>query len=247
MLRAFVIALLALLASFGSAQIQWKAVASGERTRITASIEPGWHLYSVKPVKGEGPVPTSFKRSGAALSAKEITTPIEKFDKNFGIPVLYFAERAEFEVSGKPDGISATYQLCNDRVCLPPKTVEITAGRSATAAPTRPTGDVSAQVSAAQKAGFLPFIALAFGFGLLALLTPCVFPMIPITVSYFSKEKERGGKPVPSAIAFCLGIIGTYTVFGVGITLLFGASSVQSFGTSPWVNLALGALSSTWH
>ncbi len=84
------------------------------------------------------------------------------------------------------------------------------------------------------------FIALAFGAGLLAILTPCVFPMIPITVSLFSKQTE--GSRLVGPLAYCGGIIGTFTLIGVAVSVLFGAAGLSLFAANPFVNLALATL-----
>lgn len=87
------------------------------------------------------------------------------------------------------------------------------------------------------------YILIAFIAGVAALATPCVWPMIPITVSYFSKNQGKGGKPnVAGALAFSLGIIGTFTVLGIATTLIFGASNIQIFASNAWLNLGLGIL-----
>ncbi len=266
-MRAFLLGLFVLLASLASAagEVEWRVVeATPTMAKVEAKLAPGWHLYSIVP-SSNGPKPTVFSATGGTVGTVKEPTPIRKVDKNFGVEVGFFENSAAFEVplqgvaDVKTARLSVRYQLCNDRLCLPPKTVELplsggAASASGTAASTNfeatSSGDVTGQVAAAQKAGLIPFLLLAFGSGLLALLTPCVFPMIPITVSYFSKQRslatdEPGTKrpsPVAQAIAFCVGIIGTYTVFGLGVTLIFGASSVQNFATNPFVNLALAAL-----
>ena len=84
------------------------------------------------------------------------------------------------------------------------------------------------------------FVALAFGAGLLAILTPCVFPMIPITVSLFSKQTE--GNRFVGPLAYCGGIIGTFTFIGVAVSVLFGAAGLSLFAANPFVNLALATL-----
>ena len=86
----------------------------------------------------------------------------------------------------------------------------------------------------------LSFVALAFGAGLLAILTPCVFPMIPITVSLFSKQTE--GNRFVGPLAYCGGIIGTFTLIGVAVSVLFGASGLSLFAANPFVNIALATL-----
>lgn len=99
--------------------------------------------------------------------------------------------------------------------------------------------------------GVGPFLWSAFIAGLLALLTPCVFPMIPVTVSYFTKHQSGNKYAGPSFYA--LGIISTFTVVGVVVALLTkGANAVkggatktdalQSFAAHPATNIAIGAL-----
>ncbi len=275
-MRAFLIGLFVLLATLASAagEIEWRvSAATTNSAKVEAKLKEGWHLYST--VTGKPPKPTEFLPQATSFSGVGATKvdgiseskPIRQLDKNFGFDVDYFKDTASFDLklSGvtdpKTDKIAVRYQLCNDRTCLPPKTVELplsgeastTSGTSAAAGSTSGaanSGDVTGQIADAKKAGLLPFLGFAFVAGLLALLTPCVFPMIPITVSYFSKQKSLAGEdpsvkrpsPISQAIAFCVGIVGTYTVFGLGITLIFGASSVQNFATNPWVNLALAAL-----
>ncbi len=87
-------------------------------------------------------------------------------------------------------------------------------------------------------------IWLSIVLALVSLLTPCVFPMIPITISFFTKRggEESRGQGTRYALAYGLGIVGTYTGFGVGMALLLGASSLQSFAADPITNLAIGAL-----
>lgn len=83
------------------------------------------------------------------------------------------------------------------------------------------------------------YLWLAASAGAVSLLTPCVFPMIPITVSYFSNDAKNG---VRSALVFSGAIIGAFTVLGVVLALLFGAAGVQRFAANPWLNVGLTAL-----
>ena len=91
--------------------------------------------------------------------------------------------------------------------------------------------------------GLLNFILLAISSGLLALLTPCVFPMIPITVSYFTKqsEKSRSGA-IAQSLVYALGIIFTFTGLGLLMTLVAGAAGLNKFAANPWLNLFMTAL-----
>jgi len=97
----------------------------------------------------------------------------------------------------------------------------------------------TSQLSNALHNGLLAFLATSFVGGLIALLTPCVFPMVPVTVSFFSK---RTHKPMLSAVIYALGIIVMFAIIGVGSAALFGAAQVARFAANPWVNLALAAL-----
>ena len=79
----------------------------------------------------------------------------------------------------------------------------------------------------------------AFLFGLAAIFTPCVFPMIPITVSFFLNQGREGEKRSggwKQASVFCLGIIVLFTGLGFLVTALTGPFGVVQLGSSPWVN-----------
>ncbi len=91
--------------------------------------------------------------------------------------------------------------------------------------------------------GLFGFIGFALLQGLLALLTPCVFPMIPITVSFFTKrEKRTSGQAVGQASFFSLGIILTYTVLGLALAVIAGPTGLTKLAANPWMNLFLTLL-----
>lgn len=82
-----------------------------------------------------------------------------------------------------------------------------------------------------------------FGGGLIALLTPCVWPMIPMTVSFFLKRnKKNKGKAIKDAVTYGLGIILIYVALGLIITAVFGASALNDLATSAIFNLLFFAL-----
>jgi thiol:disulfide interchange protein len=85
----------------------------------------------------------------------------------------------------------------------------------------------------------LSFIVLAASLGALSLLTPCVFPMIPITVSYFTNRVSSRRAAVRDAVIYALGIILTFTALGLLSAVLFGATGLSRFAASPWLNLAI--------
>lgn len=85
------------------------------------------------------------------------------------------------------------------------------------------------------------FIAGFLG-GLLALLTPCVFPMIPMTVSFFTKQSKTKVAGIRNALIYAISIIVIYIALGLGVTLLFGADAMNNMATNVWFNLAFFVL-----
>ena len=87
------------------------------------------------------------------------------------------------------------------------------------------------------------FFWLAISAGAFALITPCVFPMIPITASFFAKHGGDGRQAaLKNAVLFGGGIIGTFTAVGLATSVLVGAAGMSRFAASPWVNLAIAAM-----
>ena len=91
--------------------------------------------------------------------------------------------------------------------------------------------------------GFWNLIWAAMLAGLATILTPCVFPMIPITVSFFTKRAEQGkGSALGNATAYTAGIIFTFVGLGIGMAAIMGASGANAVASNAWVNLAIGGL-----
>jgi thiol:disulfide interchange protein DsbD len=228
--------------------------------RLEAAIEPEWHMYSL--TTPPGPIPTTIQlRNSPAVDKFTILQPppIRKFDPNFNADTetyegsqLFFA-RIELKRDLKPGPVSITfeprYQTCSGTSCIPPRTRTISANLNidASAQPVDvaiPNNYIEAKqdgpktvgpstTSATTEAGGLgAFLLLAFGFGLAAIFTPCVFPMIPITMSYF--VGQRGG--LRQAITFCLGIIVLFSGLGLILTLALGPAAVVQLGSNAWVN-----------
>lgn len=83
---------------------------------------------------------------------------------------------------------------------------------------------------------------LAFGGGLVALLTPCVFPMIPMTVSFFTKQSKTRSAGIRNALLYGISIIAIYVLLGTVVTAVFGADSLNALSTDPWFNLFFALL-----
>jgi thiol:disulfide interchange protein len=87
------------------------------------------------------------------------------------------------------------------------------------------------------------FLLLAAATGALSLLTPCVFPMIPITIAYFnSRDDRKDPHVVRHALLFGAGIVLTFTALGLGLAIIVGASGITTFAANPWVNIAIGVV-----
>lgn len=83
---------------------------------------------------------------------------------------------------------------------------------------------------------------LSFAAGFAALLTPCVFPMIPMTVSFFTKQSKTKAKGIKNAILYGISIIVIYILLGTVVTAIFGAEVLNEMSTNPWFNLIFFAV-----
>ncbi len=162
------------------------------------------------------------------------------------------------------------YVSCNDKMCLNPTSVEIsfdlskgnytfaeeeevvadTDGLDLTGTPVDYkfdhsdedfTCDSDREQKESSKSLLLIFLA-GMGGGLIALLTPCVFPMIPITVGFFTKKSPTKAKGIKNAIIYGLSIIVIYVFLGLAFTMAFGADTLNLMSTNVWFNLFFAAL-----
>ncbi|WP_439554106.1 cytochrome c biogenesis protein CcdA [Flavobacterium macrobrachii] len=88
-----------------------------------------------------------------------------------------------------------------------------------------------------EEKGLWTIFFLAFLGGFAALLTPCVFPMIPMTVSFFTKQSKNPAQGKRNAILYGISIIAIYVVLGLVITGIFGADALNALSTNPWFNI----------
>ena len=165
----------------------------------------------------------------------------------------------EIKVDGEVEIVDGEFEFmtCNDIRCLPPQYVEMRFDLKNLSAATdvaiagpgadlkvidqviptiqatfeEPIGDCHAEETVKNKSLFWTFV-LGFAGGLLALLTPCVFPMIPLTVSFFSKDTKRKGWM--NGVIYGLSIIVIYVTVGLAITAFFGATALNALSTN-WI------------
>ena len=229
---------------------------------VEASIEGEWHLYSVLNDPDAGPYPTEFSANSdnfiVAGDVIESKADIE-FDPNFEAELGWHSKYATFEIpvaikedqQGRQNlDIEVFYQVCDDRVCLPPKRKSIIAavevvGVADVIAEGAEAGSSNTEITSSRgglgSEGVFSFMWVAILAGFAALLTPCVFPMIPLTVSYFSKQSDEK-RGIGAAIWFGIAIVATFTIIGVVLAALLGASGAQNFASNPFVNLMIAVV-----
>lgn len=104
-------------------------------------------------------------------------------------------------------------------------------------------GEAVSTMETAKARGVGTYLGFAISMGFLALLTPCVFPMIPITVSFFTKKEGlTRTQGLVQALFYCAGIVATFTGLGMGAALLFGAAAIQGIAANVWVNAFIAAI-----
>ncbi|MEE9407683.1 MAG: cytochrome c biogenesis protein CcdA [Polaribacter sp.] len=256
-----IITILILIISFGTiAQIQdpikWNTsvekISDNEFTLIAkATLEKGWHLYSQN-VPEDGPIPTAFYFNETKNSIQKIGTTIEEEghtvdDKVFGMKIKFFEDSAIFKqrikVNGDKSIVYGTveFMVCDDTQCMAPTEVDLEFKLSSTSNITYVDTSTSSNNSSSNK-GLLSIFLIAFLSGFAALLTPCVFPMIPMTVSFFTKQSKSKAAGIRNAIIYGLSIIVIYVLLGVLVSLLFGADALNALSTNVWFNVVFFVL-----
>jgi thiol:disulfide interchange protein DsbD len=88
-----------------------------------------------------------------------------------------------------------------------------------------------------KQRGLWSIFFIAFLSGFAALLTPCVFPMIPMTVSFFTKQSRNRAAGIRNAIIYAISIILIYVILGLLVTWIFGADALNALSTNVWFNI----------
>ncbi len=252
-----------------SARLEPAAARAGETVKliVTAVVDEHWHLYSLTQKPG-GPEKTTITLADSAVVGKAgaFTGPEPRRvrDTAFDMDVERHEGKVEFTAllalkAGAAAGKQKVegkmrFMVCDAQSCLPPMTAAFAAGFSVEpgAARTEFVATVAAPAARAKAApekfgghadGLGGLLLLAIISGLVSLLTPCVFPMIPITVSFFTKEASHDRKrALKLSVVYALAIIATFTLVGVALTLLLGAGSANKVASNPIVNIAIGLL-----
>lgn len=248
-------------------ETSWEVVSDGvAELRIAATIDAGWHLYSTELEDGPTAATLVVETlEGARLDGKlEFEgEEIEKYDDMFGMDVRYFEDKVTFiqRFAIESDAYTVQgyfqYGACDDQSCLPPTNVEFKYG-AATAAqpstlnaqPSTPSspfgalwepvidelGQPKGTADTANQSLWVIFL-LGLAGGLVALVTPCVWPIIPMTVSFFLKRSGDKKKGRRDAYIYGVSIVVIYVLLGLVVTLVFGASALNALSTAAIPNL----------
>ncbi|MGE5277254.1 MAG: protein-disulfide reductase DsbD family protein [Acidobacteriota bacterium] len=245
-----------------------EAGAAGSGTlRIDATLAQGWHVNSHRPSE-DYLIPTAVHLEPAAGATFGEPRYPEGVLRKFAFsqtPLSVYEERFTISVpvtlpAGPPPAISGAveYQACNDRQCNPPATSAFRASIAAAESAALPGGAVALATgprpdtapaapggsdfgALLERRGLLGALLVVFGWGLLLNLTPCVYPVIPLTVGFFGGQAAGQGRRVFGLAAlYVLGMATMYSALGVAAALsgrLFGAAL-----QSPWVLVGVAAV-----
>ena len=249
-------------------EVDRKVYFSGENLYLLFNVEidEGFHIYSVHPEKSLSPTYIDIIDSVyfSIVGIINEPDPLKKFDKNFNQDIYYHKNNIKLvknlklsdslkNNNYKVNGIFE-YYACDESMCIPrwddfSFEFQVFDGDKREdfdwePFPTEYDSDIPlTELETEINKGLFSFILFAIGMGFLALLTPCVFPMIPITVSYFTKEGEKeDNNPIFSASLYALGIIVIFTTLGLLLSFTLGASGAGDLAANPWINIFIASL-----
>ena len=200
-----------------------------------ASIEKGWHIYVTNPAQAFNPTTFEFTPSeGVALEGdlRSLSKAHIEKDEFLLMDIGQYDNEALFEQNFKAEKggkvkVAISYQACNEGSCLSPTTEEITLSLGNAA----PQAEVKAVKDAAGSGSLWSLIIEAILWGFAALLTPCVFPMVPMTVSFFMKNSGSAARGRINASLYGLFIVALYTLpiaILIIITRVLGGDAVTA-------------------
>lgn len=226
--------------------VKWttKIVSLGDdeyELQAVATIDEHWHVYSMSLPNDDGPVATEFvvfdstdiEFIGGSSEKGEL---IEEFDPNFQMDLKFYSNTItvyqKVKISDNTRTIKGEvyFMTCDDKMCLPPEAIELEFVLAEA---------VSGEGSDS-KQSLWKILLLSFAGGLGALLTPCVFPMIPMTVSFFTKQSKTKVEGIKKGIFYGLSIIGIYVLLSLPFHIFDTVSPdiFNEFSTNPYLNFS---------
>ena len=230
-----VAALLVSVAAFAQdASVKWKIASeqlSDETFKITFSgkIEDGKHIYGINPGIGN-PVEVEYSTPVTAGPLEEVTKPQPYKEDLVFFREAVFSQEVTAEPGTEVEGV-ITWQACTEDMCGFPEELEFTVTLGASDAAAHQTAIGDPERGSQDRKGLWALIIEAILWGFAMLLTPCVFPMIPMTVSFFLKGSENAHQGRFKAFMYGLFIVLLYTVpisVIIGLTRLLGGETVTA-------------------
>ncbi len=233
-----------------------KEVKTGDEVELIfkVSVKEDWYIYSSDIDEDLGPIVTNvaFDNNGSfeAIGPLVPVNPKSKYDNIWGGDVTYFAPEGEFRqrikvLSNNLKVIGELeYQTCTDidGQCIPGYKdfeidfIKVIGGEEQASAPAV-SEDFSNLLEPEGGESLWGFFIAAFLFGLAALLTPCVFPMIPMTVAFFTNSSQSRSQAKAKAVTYGLSIIAIYILIGLVFTSFFGVGLANDLATGAVANI----------
>ena len=235
---------------------------------LKVNLDKGWHIYSQHTKGTELPIEFSFEKSNSykRLGQVKEPRPISNYDKYAKDTTRHFENEVKFSqrikvLSEKDFKIkgAVNFQLCEKGSCIPPddvafsfnikgnpKAAEIVETVVEEEAKTEEIVETKAETAtlsvtqdeAKSSSSMLMVFLISLGAGLLTLLTPCVFPMVPMTISFFMKGNKNKKQGLKEAYFFGGSIIFIFAVLGLLLTLILGKDAMYLISTHWAPNLA---------
>mgnify|MGYP003574991708 CR=1 FL=1 len=225
-------------------------------------IEDQWHVYSQFTAEGGVfPLEVLFNKNKGnyePVGKAEESETKKAFNDIFGVEETFFDKKAQLKQTIKVTNpaneiaqVELSYQVCKE-VCIQQNKLFEFNLKELTSKEVQVFEDIKAPASdkvvkADDKAvkedkkqdekGLFTIFIIAFFSGFAALLTPCVFPMIPMTVSFFTKQSKTKAAGVKNAIIYGISIILIYVLLGTLVTAVFGADALNALSTNVWFNV----------
>jgi thiol:disulfide interchange protein DsbD len=211
-------------------------------------------------IESQGTVETVGKATESGNLKKD-------YDPNFKMDLNFFEGNAKFTQTVKiinPDSLVrgyVYYMVCDDKQCLPPEYVDFVFDPKTEKLSRKvleggveladnenpfiiqkidldnPEANCEVKAEETKGKGLFSIFLIAFFSGFAALLTPCVFPMIPMTVSFFTKQSKTKAMGIRNAIIYGISIIIIYVLLGSAVTGIFGADALNALSTNVWFNI----------
>lgn len=205
---------------------------------LDCKVKEGWHVYSLDNPEG-GSIPLSVNIDAQVpfqiIQGWKEPDPIKEFEEVFDVEQWFhegdFQIKSILQVKDLKEKTNLNFLIenmaCQTGQCTPPVESEVVL-------------ELNPDNMQKQESSAWWVFWVGLGAGFLAILTPCVFPMVPMTVTFFTKQK--GKKGITNAFLYGVSIIVIYLFLGLGITLLFGEEAVYNMASSPLFNIIFFAV-----